>query len=465
MKKFVIVRFDDYKTATHKLNRLRGDVQAASFIELITDADLEANPRVAKNGSVTREIEDCLRESPELFHYKSKGLLLACREVEILERNRVRLLFEDPELEGILDGGHNTLAIARHILQVALGDEAEPVLRKLKTWKDLQPIWAEYQDEIKSIRDELDFLIPLEVIYPVDDANGSDEFTNAILDINRARNNNAQLTESTKANKSGFYEEIKKNLDGDLASDVEWKANDGGRIKSRDLVALSLIPLSVIPPEAFAQDEEGKTPRILENPTVIFSSKGQCVLSYNKVLQHVGVSVPRKGEIVEVTHEGVQSALAMMKDFPKLYDFIYEMMPKSLAGASANFGRITSVRLYDPIKAQNEKESGKRGKSKYLARKAKTKFYRREVDYDYGEGFIMPLVYAFRELIDYKDGDLRWTVDPFKFARDHLGKIMEQYYGMIEGQGYDPAKVGKQPSAYKVAQNAFKMQLILDANS
>ena len=103
MKKSVIVRFDDYKTASHKLNRLRGDVQARSFIDLISGADLEANPRVAKKGAVTKEIEECLVDSPELFHYKSKGLLVACREVEILERNRVRFEFEDTELEGILD--------------------------------------------------------------------------------------------------------------------------------------------------------------------------------------------------------------------------------------------------------------------------------------------------------------------------------------------------------------------------
>lgn len=461
MKKSVIVRFDDYKTSSHKLNRLRGDVQARSFVDLITGADLEANPRVAKKGSVTKEIEDCLVDSPELFHYKSKGLLVACREVEILERNRVRFEFEDTELEGILDGGHNTLAIARHILRVALGDEADAILRKLKTWKDLQPIWAEHLESIEAIREELDFLIPMEVIYPVDDAEGSNEFNNAILDINRARNNNAQLTESTKANKSGFYDEIKKNLDDELASAVEWKANDGGRVKSRDLVALSLIPLSVLPAAEFEIEEGDKAPnaKVVSNPTMIFSSKGQCVLMYNEIVGRKDVSNPikGKGEIIEVVHGGVQSALAMMKDMPKLYDLIYELMPTAANGSGvAKFGKIDSVKMYEPSKAKS-------GNKKYLKTRPKTKYFRRDVDYDYGEGFIIPLVYALRELMEFKDGKVTWKTNPYRFIQDYLDRILESYYGMIVGQGYDPAKVGKQQSSYKAAQDFFKVQVMLHA--
>jgi hypothetical protein len=456
MKKSVVVRFEDYQASTHKLNRLRGDVLAASFVDLITQADLEANPRVAKRGPVTSEIEDCLVESPELFHYKSKGLLVACREVELLERKRVRLEFEDSELEGILDGGHNTLAIARHVIKVALGDDADSALSKLKTWTDLPAIWAEAYEKIQLIREQLDFLIPMEVIYPLDGPAGAEEFNNAILDINRARNNNAQLTESTKAHKSGFYEEIKANLDGDLASDVEWKANDGGRIKSRDLVALSLIPLSVLPESAFQGDEPAPNSKIVSSPTMIFSSKGNCVTLYNDIVRHPGVSAPiqGKGEIIEVVHEGVKSAFAMMKDMPKLYDLIYEMVPIAANASGAKFGKIDSVKMYDPSKAKN-------GQQKYLKTRPKTKYYRKDVDYDYGEGFVVPLVYALRELMEYRDGRVSWKVDPYRFVKDHLSRIMESYYGMIVGQSYDPAKVGKQQSSYKAAQDFFRVQVML----
>ncbi|WP_218934121.1 AIPR family protein [Rosistilla ulvae] len=458
MKSSVIVRFDDFKASQHKLNRIRGDVRAPSFIDLITGADLEANPRVAKKGAVTKEIEDCLTDCPELFHYKSKGLLVACREVELLERNRVRLRFEDPELEGILDGGHNTLAIARYILRQALGEEADLVLRKVKTWKELQPVWANYLDQIEAIRDEIDFLIPMEVIYPIDESDGCDEFTNAILDINRARNNNAQLTESTKANKSGYYEEIKKNLDINLARDVEWKSNDGGRIKSRDLVALSLIPLSVLPEDVFSSDASLKK-KIDNLSTMIFSSKGNCVSLYNEMLQHEGISqkIENKGEIIEVVHEGVQSALVMMKDMPKLYDLIYEKMPISANNNGKKFGKITGVRFFeaDNVRSDNPK---------HLKRPPKTKFYSREVKFDYGEGFIMPLVFALRELMECKQGVVSWKVNPYRFIEDHLDTIVDSYYGMMQGQNFDPAKVGKQQSSYKIAQDSFKVQVMLHAN-
>lgn len=456
MNSSVIIRFDDFNTSTHKLNRIRGDVLAASFVDLISAADLEANPRVAKVGTVTNEIEDCLSDSPELFHYKSKGLLVACSDVEMFERNRVRLEFGDPELEGILDGGHNTLAISRFILRTALGDESDEALKKLKNWKDLRPVWDNHRDKIEEIRDTLDFLIPVEIIFPVEGAAGAEEFANAILDINRARNNNAQLTESTKANKSGFYEEIKNNLDGDLASEVEWKANDGGRVKSRDLVALSLIPLSVLPSTAF---DGGDSPseKIANSPTMIFSSKGLCVTLYNEIVKHKGVSSPirGKGEIVQVVHPGVLSALEMMRDLPRLYDLIYEIMPAAANSSGvAKFGKIDSVRIYDPAKAKS-------GNRKYLKSRPKTKYFRKDVDYDYGEGFIIPLVFALRELMEYRDGVVKWKVEPFRFVRDHLGKVMESYYGMIVGQGYDPAKVGKQLSSYKAAQDFFKVQVML----
>jgi hypothetical protein len=94
----------------------------------------------------------------------------------------------------------------------------------------------------------LDFLVPVEILVPADveDDFVLNAFTGSLLEIGAARNNNVQLTLETKANKKGFYDELRKALPSQIAERVEWKANDCGVVKVRDLVALSWIPLSVV---------------------------------------------------------------------------------------------------------------------------------------------------------------------------------------------------------------------------
>ncbi len=52
----------------------------------------------AKVGNITDEIVESLEKTPEIFHFKSKGLLLAAHVCEALDRKRYRLEFEDPDI-------------------------------------------------------------------------------------------------------------------------------------------------------------------------------------------------------------------------------------------------------------------------------------------------------------------------------------------------------------------------------
>ncbi len=91
------------------VRKLYGLLPPKSLVQLLDTDDLAANPRSAKKGSVTADIEDSLKTSPELFPAKTKGILLASSSYKELERDRYQLSFVDPETEGILDGGHNAL--------------------------------------------------------------------------------------------------------------------------------------------------------------------------------------------------------------------------------------------------------------------------------------------------------------------------------------------------------------------
>lgn len=441
----VIVRFDEVSIRDkYDLRRIEGTATIGSMMRLIDVADLKANPREAKVGDVTESIEESLAETPNLFHFKSKGILLAAGKCQQRERNRFQLQFDDEDIEGVLDGGHNVLAIALHILRVALGEDADRLLRGVKRWEEVPEVWKENREKIEQAKSQLDFLTPLEVIYPQEGASGRDDFQDAVLDVARARNNNAELTEETKANKAGFYDAIRDSIDPELVGQIEWKTNDGGRIKVRDLVALSWIPLSRI--------DEPLPGKDAFMPVHMYRNKGMCVAAYNSLMSSDEISRKTKGDIRELRHKGVKSAIALLKDIPRLFDYIYAEFPDAYNDASPGFGRVTSVRIWDETKSNSSDP-------KYLARPARAKFYRDECKYDFPDGFIMPLVWALGELMEYKDGKVSWKTDPERFIKKNLAKTLRVYYGMIQMANYDPQKVGKTGACYFLAANDFKTRL------
>lgn len=440
----VIMRFDENCTRSkYGLQRIEGTATPDSIIRLLDIADLDANPREAKVGDVTDEIQESLKTTATLFPFKSKGLLLAANSCVSRERNRYELTFEDGDIEGILDGGHNALALGLHILETALGSEADAALRKIKRWQDLPPIWKQYRDKINEVKADLKFLVPVEIIYPQEGDTGQAEFQNAVLDIARARNNNAQLTEETKANKAGFYDYIKESIDPALKSQIEWKSGDGGRIKVRDLVALAWVALSKL---------EDDLPGLKDvSPVTIYSSKGACVSAFNKLMESEQTTEQIKGGIRGLKHSGVKSALGLLKDLPRLYDKLYVTFPDAYNKVSPGFGRITSVSAFEPGKNNH----GKRD-ARSLSKPGKTKFYRNICKYDYPDGFIMPLVWALRALINNDSGVVSWKTNPDKFIENHLAKTAEVYLGVIQLANYDPQKIGKSAPSYQLAEDNFE---------
>src|SRR5439155_218534 len=204
------------------IKRYTGFVRGRDLYGLFDHVSLEANPRAAKTGNVTRAILDSLSETPELFPFKSKGILIGTSTYEVLQRNRFELTFADPDSEGILDGGHNMLAIGIHMLS-AVADEKE--IGRVTLWEDMKDLWDEHREELEAVKDQFDFLVPVELLVPSDpeDLRAVQQFEMSVLDICAARNNNAQLTQETKSNKLGFYTEIRERLDPTIASRVEWK--------------------------------------------------------------------------------------------------------------------------------------------------------------------------------------------------------------------------------------------------
>lgn len=444
----VIIKFEQVADQSNEaIRRLSGFVQAKYLVDLIDAADLNANPRSAKVGNVTDDIIDSIKKTKDIFPFKTKGILLAVSTPpKELERKRYELEFKDYEIEGVLDGGHNTLAIAIHILNVATDDDK--AIRRIKRWTDLKGIWSQYKDKVADIREQLDFLVPIEILVPADDTEEAQEsFRCAILEICAARNNNVQLLTDTKANQAGHYDTIKEILDPAIAEDVIWKTNEIGRIPVRDIVTLSWIPLSLL-------DLPDGAKRIA--PYQLYSSKGQCMQAFVNLMEHPDVSELNGGNYT-LKNQSIASAFELLKDLPRLYDEIYSQFPAAYNSADGKFGRISSVKCYAPARYAEDPK-------KNLRKRPTTVFYDTEIDYQYPDGFIMPLVYALSALMVEENGKLKWKVDPSDFIKKNLPSIVQNYKGVLDLSQWDPQKVGKNSVSYTMAKQQFEHCLLVQGS-
>ena len=443
----LIIRYEMVDRQTEgAVTRLVGLVRARNLLSLFDAADLEANPRSAKVGAVTADIIESIERTPELFPFKTKGILIAASVCRSLERNRYQLVFENIKIEGILDGGHNTLSIGLYVLKQVMEDVR--AWKRIKNWPAFKEAWAEHRDEVAALKKAhpsgdggpLDFLVPVEILVPADaeDDFVLNAFTGSLLEIGAARNNNVQLTLETKANKKGFYDELRNALPNEIAKRVEWKANDGGVVKVRDLVALSWIPLSVV------DLPDGVN---VPAPSRIYASKGECTKAFDALMSTPAISKPTGGEYTHELHNvAVGSALKVAAQLPELYDLIYLDFPAAYNDNGAGrFGRLTSVKMASDMRS-----------------KPASPFTQKLVQYSYPDGFIMPLVYGLKALMTTDDeGNVVWKVnDPAKFIRDNLTTIVRKYRVIIEAYSGDPQKIGKNEGSYSLALDAFETELL-----
>jgi hypothetical protein len=443
----IIIRFE---TVAEQVNdpvlRIVGFARARELCQLFDAADLEANPRSAKAGKVTEDILESIAETPETFVFKTKGILIGASSYEKLQRNRYRLSFENTKIEGILDGGHNTLAIGTHILMHAIGDLS--IKKKIRRWPDFKELWEENRELVEDLRKlkntdqeydaaALDFLVPIEILVPSDleDDASVDAFNSSLLSICSARNNNVELTLETKANKKGYYEELRKALPKEIADRVEWKTNDGGEIKARDLIALAWIPLSKL--------ELAYIPKV--PPQNIYRNKGECAKLFDELMSMEEVSEATDGEYTRsLYNKPVLSAIKLAGQLPFLYDKIYADFPRAYNDAEGKFGKIGIVKMASDMRTQP---------TAYFTDTA--------VDYSYPDGLITPIVYGLQALMKVKkDGTIAWQGDPEAFLDEHLTTIVRKYRVILDAYRFDPQKVGKNQGSYELVLDGFITELM-----
>ena len=455
MEKSIIIKLENPSEFTlGEIKKITGHVMAKYIPAIIDTLDLEANPRASRTGTVTDAIQDSINVNPMLFPFKTKGILLAFSQYKYLDRGRIKLTTDNPVIEGILDVGHNTLAIGLDILKKSLEYVDQTLPKGSKTWDQFKELWEnnsniidQYLQYLKNnpeIKD-LNYLIPVEIDVPRDpeDIACITKYKNDLFDICYARNNNAQLANSDKANHRGYFDDLKlfmENHNKTLSDRIIWKSNDGGSIKAQDLVALALIPLSLITP---VKDENGKKIEAIA-PNKLYSGKGSCLQHFERIMSSEDVTIVDENDSKhKLLNDEVSSALQIAVDIPELYDYIYEKLPNLYNAAGGSFGKITA------IKSMNSKKTPKL--TPYLGKKVNTLC---------PDGFVMPLVYGLKTLMTNTTingkNTIVWSQPPMSFLEKNLGKIVEQYSLVINMCDFDPQKVGKASQAYQMVVAAYK---------
>jgi hypothetical protein len=446
------------------VRRIVGTVGMKHLLPLFHASALDPNPRSARVNRVTDDILKSLERTPELFANKSKGILLGTGNFEALQRNRFRVSFDDPQVEGILDGGHNMLAIGLFMLR-DLMEERE--WKQLKSWDDLTGAWPEYEDEVKRLKNQFDILVPVELLVPgADDEEAIEAFHSALVDICSARNNNAQLPLEAAANKKGFYDEIKEQMPKELAVRVEWRPNtwedeDEDRpVKVRDLVALAWIPLNLL------NAAKGLPIDISVSAQNIYRNKGECSKQFDTLMGHRAITEKGDASRHRLIHDGVKSAFNILGGLPELYDQIYEDFPEAYNTHNKRFRANPIVKLYDPEGRAAARQAGK-DVTGFTATPPVTPFLRRLVHArggskpcSYPDGLIMPLVYGLQGLMEVENGKVRWAVkDPCAFVRQVLPEIAGAYQLVLEMAKWDPQKIAKNPASHEFAVQQFRATL------
>jgi AIPR protein len=435
-----VIRFQDVANqTTGDITRVIGFVPSRHIYALFDNPAIDANPRRPKANRVTADILQTLENSPELFHFKSKGILLGTSSYDVLQRNRYQLNFQDLSSEGVLDGGHNMLSIGLHFLSHVM-DKREHA--KIKEWDDLLEAWEANRKELEEVRDKDSFLIPVELLIPANsEAETIASFKVAIIDICASRNNNAQLAQEAKANQRGLYKEIKarfKNEDCGLYERVEWKTNQWEDsetvrpVRVRDIVAMSWLPLNVLANNGFLDGER----RV--NPVKIYSSKDACSRAFDDLYQDGRVSDLTDEGKYELKNTAVGSALDILVELPWLYDWVVEFLPSAYNKNNGKFGRIDAVKMGN----------------------FRTPFYDQPVEYKVPDGFVVPLFYGLVSLMKVENDKVCWAVDPIDFLDRNFEQIVGGYRMALDMASFDPQKVAKNENAYNLAMQQFEFALM-----
>lgn len=435
MANSTVIRFDQRSEQKDgPIKRIIGFVKPKNFIAFFDTVTLDANPRSAKANRVTKDIISSIEDNPSTFQFKTKGILMGTRGYEPVDDGKsYKLHFQNKEFEGLLDGGHNMLALGTYMLGRVL-TEAE--LKKIRYWRDILKAWGRNKDRIKRLQGEFGFKVPVEILVPanMNDPVVVEDFTDALIEICAARNNNSQLTTETMDNRKGLYDEVEKCLPDGIRERVEWRTNEWENpneppIKALRIIPIAWLPLGLLDDHKLLPRRAGRKWIDLENAAQsIYSTKGTLSKKFGDLMQHEGVSSRTKGSRYEMHNASVLSALKILGKLPELHDMIFSRIIEAYIQAGGK------EKLLEAVKK----------------RPTRTPYTNEPSRYDVPLGYIMPVLFGLKALMHVKGKEVVWKHNPTDFLAhnmDRIGQLLMEVFENLDT--YDPQKVGKNIASYK----------------
>ncbi len=227
-----------------------------------------------------------------------------------------------------------------------------------------------------------------------------------------ARNTSVQVQDKSIAELEDRFDIIKNTLANEnYISRVFFKENDAGDIDVADLLAiLNMFNISRY---------NGMT----SFPINSYSSKKKCIDLY----------ISDHKEYGESAENPYVKMISIMPDIFRLYDAIE-------VGMNRFYRQKNPGGRYGATKGVQVPKAGQEIRSKFLSN---------EMEAASPNGFIYPILGAFRALVEEKDGKYCWKKNPFAVLEKVGAELVESTVSMSRSLGNNPQSVGKEANIWK----------------
>ena len=227
-----------------------------------------------------------------------------------------------------------------------------------------------------------------------------------------ARNTSVQVQDKSIAELEDRFDIIKNTLANEnYISRVFFKENDAGDIDVADLLAiLNMFNISRY---------NGMT----SFPINSYSSKKKCIDLY----------ISDHKEYGESAENPYVKMMNIMPDIFRLYDAIE-------VGMNRFYRQKNPGGRYGATKGVQVPKAGQEIRSKFLSN---------EMEAASPNGFIYPILGAFRALVEEKDGKYGWKKNPFAVLEKVGAELVESTVSMSRSLGNNPQSVGKEANIWK----------------
>lgn len=226
-----------------------------------------------------------------------------------------------------------------------------------------------------------------------------------IDDLSAARNTSVQVSDKAIAELASKFEFVKENIKNEPYSNkIAYRENEDKELDTVDLVRLM-----------FAFNIEKYSSEDNSQPIQAYSGKAQVLKDYLKSYDNE----------IKGKENAYRKIAPLLPTITKLYDYIELQM-------NEGYKYNDSKKVFGSIKGVETKEKG-----------TLTKYYNYQNKYQITQGFIFPILSAFRALLKEKNNEFIWEVDPLKVWDKIKGKLVNNTIEMSRQLGNNPQSTGK----------------------